>query len=316
MSTPKRGLGRGLKVLMQHPASSPSLAGREVAVATAMGGRSILQIPVDQIQPSAWQPRRQFAPEAMAELTSSIRERGVLQPLLVRRSGERYELIAGERRWRAARDAGLKEVPALLLDAADQDALEVALVENVQRQDLNPIEEAEAYQALADKFGLTQEAIAARTGRARASVANAIRLLQLSPSIRQLIAENQLSAGHAKVLLSVPDPERREELARDAVRRGWSVRELEQKVARGGQPSMRKESRKIRALHPQMTHLAETLQRHFGTLVRIVPLGGGDAGDGTERGRIEIEYCSAADFNRILELMGIPHREEADLSRI
>jgi len=315
MSTPKRGLGRGLKVLMQ-PAVSPPTVSRPDQSASPPGSRPVLRIPLDRIQPSPWQPRRQFDAEALAELAASIRERGVLQPLLVRRSGDHYEVIAGERRWRAAREAGLTDVPAILLDAADQDALEVALVENVQREDLNPIEEAEAYRALSEKFGLTQEAIAARTGRARASVANALRLLQLSSSIRQWVAEGVLSAGHAKVLLSVEDPDRREALAQQAVSHGWSVRELEQRAARPARTPRSPKARSAVPLHPQMAHLAETLQRHFGTQVRIVPQGGGDGAGGTARGRIEIEYYSADDFNRILALMGVSDREEMDLSRL
>ncbi len=319
MSTPKRGLGRGLNALIRNPSPPPPPAAPDHSAKAAAGGapdRGVVLAPVAQIAPSPWQPRRVFTPDALEELASSVRERGVLQPLLVRRVGEKYELIAGERRWRAAARAGLAVVPVIVMEAADKDALELAVIENVQREDLNVIEEAEAYRALAETFSLTQDQIAARTGKARASVANTLRLLNLAAPVRQLLAEKRLSPGHAKVLLGVPDEEAQRLLALRVAKDGLSVRDLERILARGAKP--RKPAAPdgggdMPAAH--LAHLSDLMHRHFGTSVRIVPAQ--KRADGKPgKGRIEVDFYSHDDLDRILGLIGLSGNDETDLSKI
>ncbi len=278
------------------PVSAPSMA--------AETSRQVLSIPVSRIHPSPWQPRRVFDEEALVELAASIRTHGVIQPLVCRQTApDRYELIAGERRLRAATEAGLDEVPVVLLEAEDRDAAEMALVENLQREDLNIIEEAEGYRALADAFGLTQQEISERVGKGRATVTNALRLLDLSDEVKQMLGSGILSPGHAKVLLGIEDETERLRLARSAAQDGWTVRQLEQKL------------RRIRAIHPvrQNTpdipgdHLALLLERlhaRFGTSVRLHPsvrYANGRHG----KGRIEIDFFDNEDLDRLLSLLGI-----------
>ncbi len=291
----KHGLGRGLGALIQDtpPTESPK--------ETTAG---VVRVPLARIRPSPWQPRRRFAADALAELADSIRERGVLQPLLVRRVGEGYELIAGERRFRAAAEAGLSEVPVILMEATDHEALELALVENLQRQDLNVIEEAEGYRALAEKFGLTQEDIARRVGKARASVANSLRLLNLPVSVRQFLSEGLLTSGHAKALLSLEIEAEQCRLAEQAVRDGMSVRELERIVARIKRaPRKPRESRSdIPANH--LNRLSEALHQRFGTAVRVEPCR--TLANGKKiKGSIQIDYYSNEDLDRVLGLLGV-----------
>jgi ParB family chromosome partitioning protein len=261
-------------------------------------------IDIAKIRPNRWQPRRTFAKETLEELAASIREHGVLEPVIVRKVEDGYELIAGERRWRAAQQAGLRQIPALAVEATDQKALELALVENLQRSDLNVIEEAEGYQTLSEKFGLTQDEIAQRVNKARASVANALRLLSLPPEIKQFVSEGLLSAGHAKVLLGlVTDPERCR-LAERAIKEGLSVRDLERIVERGRlAPRKRREVREeIPASH--IAFLADKLHSHFGTSVRLDPCR--TLANGRKlKGMIQIDYYSNDDLSRILELLGV-----------
>lgn len=270
----------------------------------------VLRVPVSAIARSPWQPRKVFDAAALDELASSIRERGVLQPLLVReREAGKYELIAGERRFRASQLAGLQEVPVLLLSAGDKDALELALVENIQREDLNPIEEAEGYRLLAQTFALTQEQVAERVGRARATVANALRLLDFSDVVKRAIAEGKISAGHAKVLLSA-DPSRRELLALRVIAQGLSVRALEKLVHAAGavRPPV------VRVAPPpsaaagragaQLKHLGERIQQQLGTKVLLTAAG--RRADGRPvPGTITIEYYDDEDLTRLLEAMNL-----------
>ena len=291
----KHGLGRGLGALIKDTAPAEKAGDK--------GGPAL--VPVGKIQPSPWQPRRTFETEALAELAQSIREKGVLQPLLVRGMGDGYELIAGERRLRAAKEAGLTEVPVVLMEAVDSEALELAVIENVQREDLNAIEEAEAYRTLADKFGLTQEVIAQRVGKARASVTNAMRLLNLPAEVKQCVADGRLSAGHAKVLLGVEiEPEQRT-LAQRVLKEGLSVRQLERIVERRRRPARaRKGGGTVDIPASYLVHLTDRLQRSFGTAVRITPartLANGRRA----KGYIEIDYYSNEDLDRILEVLGL-----------
>lgn len=289
------GLGRGLNALIKDVPAA------ETGEAT---GRGVTRIPLNTIHKSPWQPRRRFDAEALADLVRSVRERGLLQPLLVRKVENGYQLIAGERRFRAAQEAELTDVPVIVLEASDRDALELALIENLQREDLNPIEEAEGYQSLIDKFGLTQEQIAERVGKGRATVANALRLLSLSDPVRTMISESRLSAGHAKVLLGVDIPREQELLANRVAGEGLSVRTLEKIVEK-----LKKPPRKPRSDHADipashLQHLTDQLHERFGTSIRITP--SRTLANGKKvRGRIEIDYYSPDDLDRLLVILGL-----------
>jgi ParB family chromosome partitioning protein len=300
MAVKKKGLGRGLDALMSP--SGASTASDKPTVGT--GG--VTQIKIHDIEVNPYQPRERFEEEGLEELTSSIKEMGVLTPLIVRKVGAGYQLVAGERRFRASQRAGLKQVPVVVRDLTDQEALEIALVENLQRRDLNIIEEAEGYQQLADDFGLTQEAIAKRVGKGRATVANALRLLSLSPKVRKQVSEGALSAGHAKALLGLEIPEEQELLAAQAVKDSWSVRETERQVRSRLNPPKRKTAASgTKDIPPEhVSFLVDQLHRKLGTKVRLQPtetLANGK----TRSGKLEIEFFSNDDLDRVLELLGL-----------
>ena len=231
----------------------------------------------------------------MEQLSESIRVQGVLQPLLVRRIDTGYELIAGERRLRAAKMAGLERVPVLIKDVSDNDMLEISIVENIQRENLNPMEEAEAYQRLIVEFGLTQEQAAARVGKSRSAVANFIRLLHLPEPIKTSIVESQLSMGHARALLGADTPAQQNAAWRATIRKGLSVRETEALIKRLRQASEAVERKKTTSEDRHLISVAENLSRHFGTRVEIKRKG--------KKGKLEIEFYSTEDLNRILELL-------------
>lgn len=282
----RSGLGKGLGALIPT----------EVAT-----GRSstLLDIPVTAIRPNPHQPRSSFDEEALAALASSMRAVGVLQPVLVRSVGEgSYELIAGERRWRAARRAGLPTIPAIVREATQAASMEQALIENLHREDLNALEEAAAYQQLIEDFGLTHEQVASQVGKSRAAVTNALRLFQLPPSVQKLVAEGQLSAGHARALLATPDRSFQEALARRAVAEQLSVRAVEDAVRarneRGSAPSRAAgASRRLRP--PGVLELEELLSDHLDTRVRV------DLG--ARRGRVVIDFATLEDLERIYRAM-------------
>src|SRR5881392_911983 len=221
----RTGLGKGLGALI----GTPSVATRPDAIES---GERIHQVNLANIVPSALQPRKDFGAEALQELIDSIRQHGIIQPLIIRQMGARFELIAGERRWRAAQEAGLTQVPAIVRSASDVEVLELSLIENLQRADLNPVEEAQGYARLANEFGMRQENIALKVGRSRAAVANAIRLLDLHPQVQIWLAQNLLSVGHAKVLLGIKEAEEQLKVAETILRRNASVRQTERLVAR------------------------------------------------------------------------------------
>ncbi|MEJ2196963.1 MAG: ParB/RepB/Spo0J family partition protein [Desulfuromonadales bacterium] len=252
--------------------------------------------PVEELKPHHQQPRKTFNDAKMAELVASIREKGVIQPLVVRHTDDHYQIIAGERRWRAAQKAGLKEVPVVIQDVSEDWALEMALIENIQREDLNPIEEAEAYRHLMSNFDLSQEDVARRVGRERPTVANALRLLRLPREIQQDVIDGQLSMGHARALLSLDGAARIKEARDQVVRKQFSVRQTEALVKKlkgsTGQPAARKTR-----IDPELADLAARLQRCLGTKVNILPQTRGGKG-----GKIEISYYSAEEFERLLEL--------------
>jgi ParB family chromosome partitioning protein len=265
---------------------------------TGETGSSLQEIPVSAVQPSTYQPRTAFDEEALAQLTASIRELGVLQPILVRPGGDgNFELVAGERRWRAAKRAGLQTIPAIVRPVADTRVLEQALVENLQREDLNPIDEAAAYQQLVEDFHVTHEEIATRVGKSRAAVTNTLRLFQLPPSIQRLVAEVKLSAGHARALLGTPDRAFQESLAKRAVTEGLSVRAVEDAVRdreqRSQTPGKDEKTSKLRP--PGLLELEELLSAHLDTRVKVEM--------GTAKGRVMIEFATLEDLERIYRVM-------------
>lgn len=301
MAAKHKGLGRGLDALI-HERESEEPKTEKTAVAAASAGP--LELPIAEIKPNPWQPRHNFAPEALEELTASIREMGLLQPLLVRKTESGYELIAGERRLTAARAAGLERVPVILKEYTDCEALEVALVENLQRQDLNILEEAEGYQALGEQFHLTQEQIAQRVGKGRATITNALRVLNLPEKIQDLLRTNQLSLGHAKVLLGLEMAAEQILLAERAVKEGLSVRALEHVMAKLTRVPKKERARRPDMPESHLRYLSDKLHRHFGTGIHLTPCSTLSDGRKT-KGSLEIEFYSNDDLDRILTLLGL-----------
>jgi ParB family transcriptional regulator, chromosome partitioning protein len=250
--------------------------------------------------PSPLQPRREFAREALEELIDSIRQRGIIQPLIVRLVNRQFELIAGERRWRAAKEVGLSEAPAIVRQATDLEVLELSLIENLQRADLNPIEEAQAYSRLANEFGTRQEEIAQKVGKSRASVANAMRLLDLDPQVQTWVVQNLLSVGHAKVLLGLKAHDEQRLLAEKILRQSSTVRTTERMVARLlGKAGGTRRRRQAEALSSaSLSDLENRLQQHLATHVVIH--------HGEKRGRIEIEFYGTDDLERVVTALGLP----------
>lgn len=255
-------------------------------------------VPISAVHPNPFQPRREFKEDELADLAASIKENGLLQPIVVRPAGnrqgsDRWELVAGERRWRAVTRLGWKDVPALVRPVDDRTLLVLALVENMQRAELGALEEAQGFQQLVDEFGLSQQEVADAVGRDRSTVANALRLLQLPPSVRRLVEAGTLTAGHARALLSVPDARDMADLARRAAEEGWSVRETEAR-AKANRP---KRKPKAGTRDAAERELEKELERALGTQVRVKRLRGG------RKGRIEVSYYGAEDFERIFELL-------------
>jgi ParB family chromosome partitioning protein len=290
----KSALGKGLSALM---GGASNLAAPEPVVEK---GESIRQIAREEIVPSPLQPRKVFRPEELAELVDSIKEKGVIQPLIVRKVGGKYELIAGERRWRASGEAGLKTLPVIVREASNRDVLELALIENLQRADLSPIEEAEAYARLMKEFTLTQEQVSKQVGKGRAVVANAVRLLTLPEQVRNWIGTGDLSVGHAKVLLGLGTAEEQLVAAERVRRENLTVRATERLVEsmRGGTKPKTKKKAVAVSNEAIFADLEKRLQQHVGTRVRIV----GKA----DSGKVEIEYFSRQDLDRILHLLRLP----------
>ncbi len=251
---------------------------------------------VSEIEPNLSQPRKMFDKEQLSELAESIRHYGVLQPLLVQKKGGRYELIAGERRWRAAKLAGLREVPVIVRDYTRQQTMEIALIENVQRADLNPIEEARAYQMLIQEFGLRQEDVAERVGKNRATITNSMRLLKLDERVQEMLIQNRISGGHARALLSLEDQEKQYQLALKTVENHLSVREVERLVRAGLKPKKGKKKAPEHDLDLFFREAEEKLRTVMGTKVSI------NRKD-KNKGRIEIEYYSSAELERLMELL-------------
>jgi ParB family chromosome partitioning protein len=287
----RSGLGKGLGALIPNEVVDDRTS-------------ALLDVPVSSIRPNAHQPRKAFDEEALASLTASIRELGVLQPILVRKvEGAGYELIAGERRWRAAKRAGLPTIPAITRDITDLASMEQAVVENLHRQDLNPLEEAAAFQQLIEDFGLTHERLSARVGKSRATITNTLRLFQLPPTVQKLVADGQLTAGHARALLGTPDRSFQEALGRRAVSEQLSVRVVEEAVRDrnelGGAPRTAKAAERAGKLRPPgVLELEELLSGHLDTRV-AVEIGG-------RRGKVVIDFADLEDLERIYRAMTGP----------
>lgn len=299
----KKGLGRGLGAIFGEDVvkeSNEELANTKKAISSPReetGGE--IMVKVSLIEPNRDQPRKDFNEEELQELAESIKNYGVLQPLLVQKKGTSYELIAGERRWRAAKLAGLREVPVVLREYNKQQAMEIALIENVQRSDLNPIEEAQAYQQLVKEFHLTQEEIAVRVSKNRATITNAMRLLKLDSQIQDLLIKGMISSGHARALLSLEDGQLQKKAAQEILDRGLSVRETEKLVKKMGKdlsPKEEKAEKRDDALTLIFRELEERMKSIMGTKVSI-------HNKDKNKGRIEIEYYSAAELERIVEMI-------------
>jgi ParB family chromosome partitioning protein len=303
--TERRGLGRGLGELFQRtdpqPMPSPSDGDSEdIPLAPLPKGSYFSELPLESIAPNPRQPRTVFDEEAMNELVESVREVGMLQPIVVRPlGGARFELVMGERRWRAAQQAGLVTIPAIVRETADHALLRDALLENLHRVQLNPLEEAAAYQQMLEDFGCTQEELANRIKRSRPQISNTIRLLKLPPTVQRRIAAGVLSAGHAKALLAIEDPDGQERLAQRAVAEGLSVRAVEELVTLGDhhdRPSRQRRQPKVIA--PKAKELADRLSDHFETRVKVEL--------GRTKGKIIIEFATVDDLERIVALIEEP----------
>ena len=286
-SNKDRGLGRGLSALLGDD-----------ALQSQEGGS--LSLPISEVQPGLKQPRKRFDEESLADLADSIRTHGIIQPLTVRRlSSGYYQIIAGERRWRAAKLAGLREVPAVIIEADDRTVMELALIENLQREDLNPVEEAAGYQVLLDEYGLTQEEVAQRVGKSRPAVTNALRLLALPDAVRQLLEEGKLSAGHARAILAAPTGDLQKKLAQKVVHDGLSVRQTEALAKRFAQHLEEAEEELQPSPEPDysiyLRSAEKDLSDRFGRKVTIV--------NGKKKGKIELEYYNTEDLNLLLETL-------------
>ncbi|MGD0359493.1 MAG: ParB/RepB/Spo0J family partition protein [Bryobacteraceae bacterium] len=294
VDNPRRALGKGLSALLPtRPTAQPPQE-------TAHRGEEVAQLPIDLIEPNPLQPRRVFQHDRIEELAQSIRANGIIQPLVVRRRAEKYQLVAGERRWRAAKIAGIATVPVVIQEIPDDRLLEITLIENIQREDLNAIETAQAFDRLCRELQLNHEEIGRRTGKDRSTIANLIRLLQLPTDIQQLIAEKRLSIGHARCLLTLPTAELQREVAEKSVAQGWSVRQVEritQKMVEDRKPKAVDEVQS----DPNVKAAIDELERVLGTKVRITERA-------RQKGRIEIEYYSADDLDRIYAAIVGDHR--------
>ena len=282
----ERGLGRGLGALLG-----------DAALQSQEGGS--LSLPISQVEPGLKQPRKRFDEESLQDLADSIRIHGVIQPLTVRRlASGYYQIIAGERRWRAAKLAGLTEVPAVIIEADDRKVMELGLIENLQREDLNPIEEANGYKVLLDEYGLTQEEVAQRVGKSRPAVANALRLLALPDAVHLLLEEGRLSAGHARAILSAPDKELQKRLAQKVVQDGLSVRQTEALAKRLAKAQDLLDEEPAPAVPDFSIYLRaaeQDLSSRFGRKVHII--------NGKKKGKVELEYYNTDDLNALLELL-------------
>lgn len=285
-----RGLGKGLEALFNDVEINAHDSERSA------DGEGILFIDINEIKPNSKQPRKSFPDEKIDELARSIEVHGIIQPIMVRSSGSGYEIVAGERRWRAARRASLKQVPCIIRELTEEQNMLVAIIENMQREDLNPMEEAEALNQMITTFGLTQEEVSRSVGKSRPYITNALRLLKLPEAVRDLVVNGELSNGHARALVSVKDERKQLELANRAAKDGLSVREIENLANRENESPVKKAAKgRARSKNREITDLEEELKNALGTKVAI--------SYGSRKGKIEIEYYSRDELERLLELL-------------
>ncbi|CAI2719722.1 ParB/RepB/Spo0J family partition protein [Nitrospina watsonii] len=285
----RKALGKGIDALFGDAPKETEAADK------AASGSDITVLPLEQIVPNTHQPRKEFDDEKLAELVESIQQNGVIQPIVVQRQGEGYQLICGERRWRASQKAGKKDIPVVIRDVTDTESLQLALIENIHRQDLNPIEEAEAYQRLVQDHGLTQDEVAQQVGKNRATVANTLRLLKLSKAIKDDLASGRLSMGHARALLAIGNERDREDARQQAVRKGLNVRQLEQMAQRQSQPAASRPAKKSAQKDVFINDLEKQFQRALGTKVSV--------NAGKKGGQVVIQYYDNDDLQRIHDMI-------------
>ena len=293
MAAPKRsGLGRGLDALFADvPVSEPITGEKERE--ENISADTVQYINIHDIKPNANQPRKNFSEEKIDELSKSIKEHGIIQPIVVRKKGESYEIVAGERRWRAARKAELAQVPCLIRELSDEQNMLIAIIENMQREDLNPIEEAEGLNQMITAFGMTQEQVSKSVGKSRPYIANSLRLLKLPEYIKEEMAEGRLSAAHGRTLITVEDEEIRKAFCERIIKEGLSVRETEKLASGGGKKQKRRPAAKVK--NPDVAKVEEELKEVLGTRVTINQNG--------KKGKIEIEYFSRDELDRLIELL-------------
>ncbi len=299
MEIKKKALGKGLSALIPD-SYTKIIQEQKEKIAQGEQAKSdapIQEVAIADIQPNQDQPRRHFNDEALSELANSIKEQGILQPVIVKRKGNGFELICGERRLRASKLAGLSKVPVIIKDVADQKLLELALVENIQREDLNAIEEAQAYLRLVEERGLSQDQVADRVGKNRTTVANTIRILRLPQDVLSELAADRITNGHARALLSLPTPEHQRQVCKRIVQDKLSVRQVEDLVNRS--LARKRRAKQARLLSPEIQDLEHKLERKLGTSVKIFARK-------NNQGRIEVQYYSLDDLDRVLNLIGIP----------
>lgn len=294
-----KALGRGLDALIPSFRGENTEGVKEEGGAENLAHNQVVEVALDQIEPNKYQPRTDFAQESLEELAASIKEHGVVQPVVLRQLGpQRYQLVAGERRWRACKLAGLATIPAIIKTFSDQESSEIALIENIQREDLNPLEEANAYKILIEDFGLTQEELSKKVGKSRSYIANTVRLLNLPQKIKDWIAQGLLSAGHGRALLPLPEPGQLK-LAEKIIQEGLTVRETEMLVKSltifQEERENQKKIKKKEKTDPELLDMEEKLKQFFGTKVKLI--------NKKNRGKIEIEYYSLDELNRIMELL-------------
>ncbi|NLU51268.1 MAG: ParB/RepB/Spo0J family partition protein [Clostridiaceae bacterium] len=277
----RKGLGKGLDALISTVNDFEE------------SKNSIFEVKINDVEPNSDQPRKVFDQERLEALAESIKEHGVVQPIIVKKEGSRYVIVAGERRWRAAKIAGLKTIPVVVKDLSSREVMEIALIENLQREDLNPIEEAEAYQKLMEEYKLTQEEVAKVVGKSRAAIANSVRLLSLTKEIKEMLSDGRLTSGHARTLVTIDDAEKQNELARQIIEKNLNVREAEKLAA--SESTKKKVNKEPNKKSAEISDLEEKLKMIYGTKVNLVK--------GQNKGKIIFEYYSKDEFDRIIDIL-------------
>lgn len=298
-SKSSKGLGKGLDLLIPRNTQAEANAKKDAAgeKEDSNGGAKEMSVRITMVEPNRKQPRKSFDEDSLQELSDSIKQVGLIQPILVQDRKDHYEIIAGERRWRAAKMAGLKEIPVIIRDYSEQEIMEISLIENIQREDLNPIEEALAYKRLLEEFNLKQDEVAERVSKSRTAVTNSIRLLKLSDKVQQMVIDDMISTGHARALLAVEDAEEQFTLAQKIFDEKLSVRDVEKLVKNLHKPEKPKKNTDDKTMQAIYQDIEDRLKQKLSTKVTVTPKGEGS-------GRIEIEFYNHEDLDRLLEIIG------------